>query len=1613
MSSNMERRKARLLKKVAKTARSRNKGQRRLALERFVRRYYEHVPPQDVVGTSAEDLYAAAAAHWGFAAERRAGTAKTRVYNPRRSADGWDCERTVVEVVNDDMPFLVDSVTAALNQQDLTVHLVIHPIITARRARNGRWLEPIRGDEADAVDESFMRFEVTPQSGDRLQEICERVESVLWDVCASVTDWQLMRDRLSAIIDELNRQIPGVDVEQTDEVRDFLRWAHDDHFTFLGFRDYDYQGATTAQGSITVKPREGLGVLRGGADRAFSVLGGLDSMSPEVRAFVRRPDLLMITKSSFRSTVHRPVQMDAIGVKRLDTRGRVAGQRLFVGLFTSSAYNRSPHDIPLLRSKLRQTIDRAGFPRASHNNKALVNILETYPRDELFQISEEQLLETSLGILNLQERQRVALFVRPDDFERFMSCMIYVPRESYTTALRQRMQTILEEEFAGTLNAHYIQLGAAPLARLHVLIDTTPGQIPKFDVAAIEERLVEASRSWTDHLLDALIATHGEVEGAKICDAFADAFPFDYRQHYGADAAVKDIAKFQSVLDTGVLAMDLHRPEGQTGDQIRLKFYRPELPIPLSDVLPMLEHMGLKVVDELPHSVTVGNDGTVIWIHDFGLETRLGNIVDLKDVQENFEDTFLRVWQGDVESDGFNALVLGGGLAWREVVVLRALCKFLRQAGIAFSQTYMEQTLINNPALARRIVQMFLIRFDPRGGDKADGRAKRLRRTLMDGLDAVASADEDRILRRFINAIDAMLRTNFFQQTADGEFKSRLSFKFDSEALEELPLPRPLREIFVYSPRIEGVHLRFGMVARGGLRWSDRREDFRTEVLGLVKAQQVKNAVIVPVGSKGGFVVKRPPEGGDREAFMAEGIACYKTFISGLLDITDNLKGNRVVPPKDVRRLDGDDPYLVVAADKGTATFSDIANGVSEDYGFWLGDAFASGGSAGYDHKKMGITARGAWESVKRHFREIGVDTQSQAFSVVGVGDMSGDVFGNGMLLSRHIRLVAAFNHLHIFLDPDPDTAKSFAERKRLFDLPRSGWNDYNTKLISKGGGVYDRSAKSIPLTAEVRKMLGVTQTAMTPNDLLRAILQTDVDLMWFGGIGTYIKAAHESDAEVGDRANDAIRIIGSEVRAKVIGEGANLGVTQQGRIEYALSGGRLNADSIDNSAGVDCSDHEVNIKILVDSQVAGGAISAKQRNPLLARMTDEVGDLCLVDNYQQSQAITVSQSLGVDALDDQIRLMRMLERADILNRSVEFLPDDEFLEERAQRKIGLTRPEIGVLLSYSKNWLYAELVESDLPDDPHLAVDLVEYFPTQLHDKHAKAVAKHRLRREIVATAATNTLVNRAGETFVTQFMEKTGKSAPEITRAFLIGSQVFALRELWDAVEALDNKVPAQIQTALHHDIHHLLDWVTLWFLLNGADRLDLGDHVSRFKDGIRTLSQSLDSILPPHYVGDRKVRGRPYVDKGVPEALALRIAGLVNLFSGCDIVSLANRRRLPVARVAKLYFAVGTRFGLGRLRAAAEGIDLESHWQRLAVEALIEEIYGHQLKLSSQVLDLADGKMGPGAAIERWSEQNSAAVEQTEHLLGELRSTAITDVSMVAVASRQLRALTATGA
>ena len=1614
MATTAEARQRALIERIAKTAKKAQPAAKSKRIDAFSRLFYANVPPDDILGENPKNLAGATLSLLAFASRRKAGAAKVRVYNPRAGKHGWDSSHTAIEIVNDDMPFLVDSVTAALGQFESEVLLVIHPIMDVERDGKGAMKSVAATGKGNvkAHRESLMHVEITEQPEDRHQEIRDSLLAVLADVRASVEDWPSMRERCHGLIDELETSPPKLAVREIAQGVEFLRWMDDEHFTYLGYREYKYSGSG-ARTVARIDESSGLGVLRDQEVQVFSGLRRLGKLPAEVRHFVRQPVLMRISKASKRSTVHRPAHMDAVSIKTFDGKGKVTGERLFVGLFTSVAYSRSPREIPILRDKVDHMLRRSGFPPASHDGKALMHILETYPRDELFQISGDELLETSTGILHLQERQRVALFMRRDPFERFVSCLVYVPRDRYDTALRHKLQTILEETFSGTVESFSTHLSDSALARLHVTVRTEQGQVPDVEFSKLEATLAWASRSWSDRLVEALVAERGEELGHRAARRFARAFSLGYQEHFTTSMAIDDIARIEDALDGDGLAMHLYRQEDGPDNELHFKIYLAGDPVALSDVLPMLENMGLKVIGEQPYEARPSGSNSVVSMHDFDMDIEGGVGIALDGVREAFHDAFRRVWRGEMENDAFNKLVLHAGLTAREVIVVRAYARYLRQAAAPFSQTYMAGTLVRNAGIARLLVDLFLTLFDPAKGPAkakgADRRAAKIGQTIERLLEDVGNLDEDRIIRRFLNAIHSTLRTNFFQPDAEGGEKPYVSMKLDSRALEELPLPRPYREIFVYSPRIEGVHLRFGPVARGGLRWSDRLEDFRTEILGLVKAQQVKNSVIVPVGSKGGFVVKRPPppEQG-RQAWLDEGIASYRTFLSGLLDITDNLAGEKVIPPSGVVRRDGDDPYLVVAADKGTATFSDIANGVSEDYGFWLDDAFASGGSAGYDHKEMGITARGAWESVKRHFREIGKDCQSEDFTCIGVGDMAGDVFGNGMLLSKHIRLVAAFNHLHIFVDPNPNAAKTWPERKRLFDTPGTAWTDYDSKLISKGGGVFDRKAKSIAVSAEMRKVFGLTRDSVTPNELIRALLMSKVELLWFGGIGTYIKSSDESNLDAGDRANDALRIDATEVGARIIGEGANLGATQRGRIEFGMRGGRLNTDSIDNSAGVDCSDHEVNIKILLGDVEKAGGLTRGQRDKLLEKMTDEVADLVLLDNYRQTQAITVTHRLGAHLLDRLARFLRSLEKSGDLDRAIEFLPDDEIVLERRKQDIGLSRPELAVVLSYAKIVLYDQLLRSNLPDDPVLEEDLVNYFPTPLRKTYRAEIGRHRLRREIVATVVTNGIVNRVGPAFVHEVREKTGMPAEEVTRGYLISRDIFGMRAIWARIEALDNKLSADVQAAMLIECGRILERETVWLLREEARPLDIGGIFKRYGEGVAYIMDNLDSLLTDSDLAVLKGRAARFAGQGVPQDLARRVASLSLLAPATDIVRIAGGAKLTVEQAGRAYFRIGACFGFDWLRRAAGTLPTDTAWDKLAVTAIIDDLFGHQSELTSRALKAAPNGQDTQRVIDGWAESRRPQVARTNQLITELKTIGTPDFAMLAVANRQLKSM-----
>jgi glutamate dehydrogenase len=1355
-----------------------------------------------------------------------------------------------------------------------------------------------------------------------------------------------------------------------------------------------------------VRPDTGLGILRAKAQREFTPL------KPKALELARGPQPVVVTKANSRSTVHRPSYLDYIGVKRFDDQGTVLGERRFLGLFTHFAYSESPQRIPLARGKVKTVIARAGFPPDSHDAKALTEILESYPRDSLFQIGTDELFEIAMGVLGLGERQRLRLFVRADPLDRFIACLVLIPRDRFNTQSRERVGGILTEAFGGSHVDWSLQLSESVLVRVHYIVHCPQGVPRDYDVKQLERRLASAIRAWDDDLREALVQQLGAERGTDAFKRYESAFPPAYCDDRQAQEAVGDIGRIEELIAGGGTIISLYEPPAPGASSVRCKLYSSG-GVALSDVLPTFEHMGARVVDERPYEVTPAG-AEPVWLYDFGLRFE---VEDLERVREPFEQAFLGVRHGALEDDGLNGLVLAAGLAGREITIVRAVARYLRQAGIAYSDAYMERTLIAHPDIARLLVKLFAARFDPERPDPE--LAERLGRAIEMAIDSIPSLDEDRILRAFLSVLRAIVRTNYFRTEgpgpAQGVDRGFLAFKLHPEQVPLLPLPRPRFEIFVYSPRIEGVHLRGGRVARGGLRWSDRPEDFRTEVLGLMKAQMVKNALIVPVGSKGGFVVKRSPADGGREALMEEGIACYRTFLSGLLDLTDNIdtEGN-VVPPPQVVRYDDDDPYLVVAADKGTATFSDIANGVSADYGFWLDDAFASGGSQGYDHKAMGITARGAWESVKRHFRELGTDIQTTDFTVVGIGDMSGDVFGNGMLLSSHIRLLAAFNHMHVFLDPNSDAASSYEERKRLFALPRSGWGDYDQSLISEGGGVYPRTAKSIPISRPVKEALAIEADELTPTELISAILRAPVDLLWNGGIGTYVKARTETHAEAGDKTNDALRVNGDELRCRVIGEGGNLGFTQRGRVEYALrggpesSGGSINTDAIDNVAGVNCSDHEVNIKILLGLLVAKGQMTMDERNALLVEMTDAVAERVLYGSYTQTQALSLALAQAPPMIDVHGRLIRELEQAAGLNRELEFLPTDDEIAERKVDHKGLVSPELAVLMAYCKIHTYAELLESDLPEDPYLRHDLERYFPSPLPERYAEQMSEHRLRREIIATVVANQLIDRAGTTFVFRLGEETGASASLLARGYAVAREVFEMRPFWEQVEGLDNRVAASAQLEMLIEGRKLVERAARWLVRAYPHGIDIEATAKRFVPCAQLLASACPEVLGSEDQEALRGRAAELEAAGVPAELAARAALLPLLPSVFDIVEVASATSRPPEAVVATYFAIGSEVALTWLRDRILELPRANRWQALSRAALREDLFTLHRELTQEVLETAPDAADAQEAIAAWRERNPATVERTLGLLDDIKASRTYDTTTLPVALREVRNL-----
>ena len=1549
----------------------------------FLRQAWEDYAADETPDLGGRDMAGLLAMAWRGAEGRAHGEPARITLSPLHGADGAPLGYDVLIVIQDDRPFLVDSVMGELADAGVTVRSMYHPVTAEEGGR-----------------ESTIIVVMDPLPQERRDALGEGVALTLKDVSSAVEGHAGMAALMHRSIAHLEANPHGVAPDVLAEHIDFLKWLEADHFVFLGARDYDYprskDGGYEAEAPLS-QSGVGLGVL---ADPERTVLRRANEPAVLTKSMKKQLDLsepVTVAKANVRSRVHRRAYMDYIGVKRFGPDGRPSGETRFVGLFTAEAYDKTATQVPLVRRKVANALTRAGKVAGSHSEKRLRNILENYPRDELFQIEESELLGIALGILHLHDRPRIKTFTRQDPFDRFVSVLAFIPRERFDASVRERIGAILARAWGGRLSAWYPQLSDQPLVRIHYIIGVTPGDHPCPDQAVLDAEITEAGRSWIDRFESALrSADVDDVAVGPLSARWAEAFGVGYRARYDATEAVRDLQAVDSLNDTGLndggeaVAVRAFRLEDEGSLNFRFKLYRRGSAVPLSDVLPILADMGLKTLEEWGHALRPAGEAE-IHVHEFLLEDPRGNDLLFADVKGPFEAAFSAVWSGRTESDGFNRLVLELGVDWREAALVRTLARYRQQTGLDPSQAVQEEALRDYPAVARGLLALFAAKFDPAAGGDAAGREAAVA-ALVEKINAelqdVRSLDHDRALRRMVLLVQAIKRTNYYQAGADGGHKPHISIKIASRELADLPLPKPFREIFVWAPHIEGVHLRFGPVARGGLRWSDRRDDFRTEVLGLVKAQQVKNAVIVPVGSKGGFFPKHLAAivraGGDRDAQQAEAIRAYKTFLSGLLDITDNIAGDgSVVPPAAVVRFEGDDPYLVVAADKGTATFSDIANGISADYGFWLDDAFASGGSVGYDHKVMGITARGAWEAVKRHFREMGKDIQSEPFTVVGVGDMSGDVFGNGMLLSKAIKLVAAFDHRDIFIDPNPDPATSWVERDRMFKLPRSSWQDYDTSKISKGGGIFPRSAKSIELSPEIKAVLDIQEDVLDPAALMKAILKAPAELLYFGGIGTYVKAPNETDLQVGDKANDAIRIDGAEVRARVIAEGANLGLTQAGRIAFALNGGRINTDAIDNSAGVDSSDHEVNIKILTGAAIASGALKAGDRNALLASMTDEVGLKVLAHNYDQTLAVSLQEDDGPGAMDSQQQFMLWLGARGKLDRKVEGLPDDTRLAERKLAGQALTRPELAVLTAYSKLELFDEIVASAAPDDAFFKRTLVRYFPAPLA-KFEADMQRHRLRREIVSTILSNEIVNMCGPTFPERLRQSARCDTAAMVLAFEASRQIFRLDEAWDAVSALDLKIPAAAQTALYQEISTVLRRQTFWLARRavrpGSSVEALIGAYQPAADALRAVG---DSVLSRFERSRLEGRVQTFVGLGAPDAMARNIALLRPLVATADIGDLSRQLDWPEPAMAALYHQVGAAFDFDRLRAGAGAVPSVDHFDRLAVRRLIEDLMVEQLTLTravaaSSTVSAGSGEAAAEAAVDAWVGPRLAIVE-----------------------------------
>jgi len=1530
---------------------------------RFVEGFYDHVEFRRLAERDISDLYGAAITLWLLAERPRNGGPAIRVHNPMYEDHGWQSPFTIVQIVTDDTPFVVESVTQALERLGRPSHLVIHPRFAVERDERG-WIRGLNTPEPGSTGcESIIHVEIDRESDpEELARIADELHEVLADVRIAVQDWPAMVAAVRAAAEEV----------ADPETAALLRWMADDHFVFLGYE-------STVAGSSPL---------------------GLLARHPELVASLRgADDELVVNKADAVSTVNRAVRLDYLAVVARGPDGSAIGVHRFVGLHVAETYVVPARQIPFVRTKVDSVLDRSGLVRGSHRANKVLAAIDRFPRDELFTVDADQLLLIIREMVDLDSRREVGLWIWADPFGRFLSCLVLIPRDRFDTDSRLRVEQLLVAELDGTGVEYLTSVGEASHARVHYTIHVAspPSSI---DIEELRDRLNAVTRDWHDDLQDELTAQLGTEAGVHAWQAYQRAFPAGYAAECSTRAAVVDIGRIGALDSEDGLAVALYQPLGAPAECLRFRVYRSGEPIMLSDVLPILHNLGVDVVDERPYEITP-NGFRPVWIYDFGLLLPDG-IPDSPSAREGFEETFLRVWRAQAESDSFNELVLRSGLHWREASVLRAYSRYLLQTSARYRQPAVAQTLIEHADLTRLLIDLFHVRFDP---DESVRRIDDLLARFDAAVDSVLSLDQDRILRAMRDLVLATTRTNYF--IGDGDQVDRLVFKFDPTGLPWLPKPRPAHEIFVYSPRTEGVHLRSGKVSRGGIRWSDRLDDYRSEVLGLMKAQRVKNSVIVPAGAKGGFVVRRLPV--ESENVRGEVVACYRTFISGLLDVTDNLVDGKVITPDRVVAHDDDDSYLVVAADKGTASFSDIANELATDRGFWLGDAFASGGSAGYDHKKMGITARGAWESVTRHFAELNVDVAVDPVTVVGIGDMSGDVFGNGMLASRALRLVAAFDHRHVFIDPDPDPELSYEERRRMFNTGRVTWADYDAELISTGGGVFSRTAKSIAITDEMRTVFAIPEevATLTPNDLIRLVLTAPVDLLWNGGIGTFIKASQETHLDASDKVNDPIRADATELACRVIGEGGNLGLTQRARVEYAIGGGRIYTDAIDNSAGVDSSDHEVNIKILLNEVVHRGDLTTKHRNELLASMTDEVASLVLTNNHEQGRALANAAAEARSMVTVHERQIALLVSAGDLDRAVEALPTSEEMAERRSKERGLTTPELAVMLAYAKNELAEELERSDLPDDTRSDRALWSYFPGPLRERFASEINAHALRRQLVATIVANQRINRAGLTMFQRLGDETSADGAEIARAHDAAWEIFGIEAIWSDIEALGPEVNAETQTFLRLSARRLAERGTRWLLRNRRSPLDVTETVEAFRPGVEALAGKMADFVSP---ADRAVllgRESDWVALGVPLPLAARTARNSLLFSSLDIIDTSLEASTDLETAAATYHGVSELLSLGWLRDQIQALPREDRWQTLARSALRDDLYRVHADITGNLL-LAGSSGDPRELVERWRDRQLQSISRFVSTMDEIRLSDAVDLAELTVAVQELRNL-----